>query len=147
MSRLKEQKLWDRFRANMKRPGLKLYRIENLVGAGFPDVLAISRLGPTSKGRVVGIELKAIDAAPVRPTTPLLGDKVGTSVEQRNWHLEWAQHGGTSYFLVGVGSRSNLLVPGHFHDELNKFPLQTMELAACAKNWDEIYTELMMETK
>jgi hypothetical protein len=147
MSRLKEQRLWDRFSANMKRPGIKLFRVENLVGDGFPDVLVITRQGPTTRGVVAMIELKAVEAAPVRPTTPLLGDKVGASREQRNWHLEWTHLGGTSYFLVGVGSKTNLLVPGHFHDEINRFPLQTMQLAACAQTWDTIYTELMMEKK
>ncbi len=137
--RLKEQRLWDRFNANMKkRPWLKLERVENLVGVGFPDVVAIA-----AGGLVAMVELKAVDAAPARATTALLGDKAGASREQRNWHLEWARLGGNSYFLVGVGSNVNLLVPGKLHDQVNLLPLAALIDAACATNWNEIYSELI----
>lgn len=129
--RLKEQRLWDRFKANVGR-AVSMERVENLLAAGFPDVLCIAPGGVVSV-----VELKAVAAAPVRPATPVLGEKSGLSKEQRNWHMNWTRNGGRSFFLVGVGSAINLLVPGKFYDELNAASLEELHSISVARSWAE----------
>lgn len=96
MSRLPEQRLWDRLR---KAAAGKLHaeRIENLVGVGRPDVDTL--VG----GNFVPIELKQVPGWPKRPSTKVLGRK-GLSQEQKNWHLNWRRWGGSSLIVVGVGN-------------------------------------------
>ena len=75
---------------------VRLERIENVVGVGTPDVLACCHI-------TAFVELKAVDAPPVRETTRVLGDK-GLSRDQRNWHVDWHQWGvcDPSDFVISV---------------------------------------------
>lgn len=117
--RLKEQRLWDRLRNNLSPKIANLQRIENLIGAGFPDVIAVSC------GVVTPIELKAIDAMPRQIKTRLLGP-LGLSVEQRNWHTNWAKYGGHSIVLLGIGVGSgcrHYAAVGAQADEVNDWTL------------------------
>lgn len=130
MARKQEQKLWDRMRSNLRKEyALRLERFENAVGTGIPDVLSLYA------GRVVWCELKAVEQAPVRAATKLLPTGKGLSVEQRNWHLEWQRHGGTSCILVSVGSSAPFLLPGEYADEVNHLSLASMELRSAACSW------------
>jgi hypothetical protein len=88
------------------------------VGVGGPDVHAISR------GLTTWIELKAIEDWPVRATTPVLGNADGPSVEQRNWHLDYQQHGGRSGVLVAVGLEVFLFTDMQAIDRLHKMTKQ-----------------------
>lgn len=117
--RLKEQRLWDRLRNNISPKAVNLQRIENMVGAGFPDVVAIS------DGVVTPTELKAIDELPKMIKTRLLGPQ-GLSVEQRNWHTSWAKYGGQSLILLGIGVGSSCrhyAAVGAQADEVNEWAL------------------------
>lgn len=127
--RLPEQRLWDRARPQLAARGLRMRRIENVVDEGMPDVLV--RAGGVPHDVVTMVELKEVVSPPKRSTTPLLGDKKGLSVAQRNWHLWWRDSaparrpaaGGRSAILVGVGSDIVLCVPGRYADVVNGWTL------------------------
>ena len=112
MSRRPEQRLWDRLR---KAAAGKLHteRIENLVGVGRPDVDTLV------DGNFVPIELKQVDAWPVRSNTKVLG-RDGLSQVQKNWHLNWQNWGGMSMIVVGVGE-DVFAFSGERADELNDY--------------------------
>ena len=124
-----EQRLWDRARGELRARGMYARRIENVVVVGMPDVLV--RVGDAPDEVVTFLELKHVNGPPARRTTPLLGERLGLSREQRNWHLEWragngrraVRGGGRSASLVGVGSSVVLCVPGRFADEVNRWTL------------------------
>lgn len=107
MARKPEQRLWDRMRAALDPKMVHLERVENLVGSGMPDVLAVSG------GVVTWCELKAVDAPPARVTTPLLGASKGLNQEQANWHLTWQAHGGRSCVIIGCSSSVYMLPAEH----------------------------------
>jgi hypothetical protein len=124
--RLKEQRLWDRMRSNLLRHsggGLQLQRIENMVGNGIPDVLACRA------SKVTFMELKVASGIPVRATTSLLGDAEGLNAEQRNWHLDWAKHGGRSWVVIGVaGTDLHWAIEGRHADKINGATLADLSL-------------------
>ena len=134
--RLREQRLWDSLRNNIRRD-VKLERVENGLGAGMPDVLGIF------ESMVFWIELKAIDAWPVRDSTPALGNEDGLNVDQRNWLLDWYNREGTAMVLIGVGrgkTRELFLVPGEHADEINY--MTRSNLQSFRVTWAQINTLL-----
>jgi hypothetical protein len=122
-----EQKLWDRMRASISKV-VRLERIENLVGVGIPDVMALSG------GVVTWCELKAITQPPTRATTRVLGDR-GLNQDQKNWHLDWQQHGGRSCIVIGVG-RELFAIGGQHADVVNEFNLAQLEDFCFTRCWD-----------
>lgn len=128
-----EQRLWDRFR-NAAKGELRLERVENVVAVGMPDVLSLGA------GAVTWVELKSVPSHPVRPSTPVLGNR-GLSVEQRNWHLDWMRWGGKSYVLVGVGT-SLYLISGDAADIVNTFNREDLEENSLASDWPSIISRL-----
>ena len=134
--RLKEQRLWDRTRANLSRSGLLMERVENVVSEGTPDIHTLHN------GLCTWIELKAVISVPKRAETPLLGDKAGLRVAQQNWHATWHRHGGRSVVLIGVGSYYNLAVPGALAYGINQANLNALRAAAVAEGWAEIIAYL-----
>ena len=120
-----EQRLWDRMRRAIGTR-VRLERIENVVGVGTPDVLACCHI--TSF-----VELKAIEAPPVRKTTRVLGDK-GLSRDQRNWHVDWHKWGGKSYVLIGVG-RQIFMIQGVFADKVNEMTMDDLAAHNVAADW------------
>jgi len=112
VSRLPEQRLWDRLR-KVARGKIHTERIENIVGVGRPDVDTLVA------GSFVPIELKQIDGWPKRRNTRVLGDK-GLSQAQRNWHVVWRNWGGTSLIVVGVGEEV-FAFSGERVDDINQY--------------------------
>jgi hypothetical protein len=134
--RLPEQRLWDRFRRNSAAAGLLLNRVENLVGVGDPDVETIAVGGVVTK-----LELKAIEEPPKRATTPLLGEKRGLSIEQRNFMLNWIGLGGRGYVLIGVGvghEAEQHLMHGSYAEIINRWTLAEVRAHAVASDWRAI---------
>ena len=132
--RLKEQRLWDSMRKALLGV-VRTERIENMAGTGRPDVDCLF------EGRFTPVELKAVDEAPARSSTPVLGDKVGLSIAQRNWALNWRRHGGRSLIVVGVGkgaARRIFIFPGRQADEVNTMTIEAMELAAIGRDWTDL---------
>ena len=113
-----ERRLWDRMRRALNGR-VRLERIENIVTNGMPDVLATCN-------HVAFVELKAVEAPPVREMTRVLGDK-GLSIEQRNWHLDFARWGGCSYILIGVGIEHLFMINGRRADEVNNMSMSELK--------------------
>lgn len=132
-----EQRLWDRMSKQLGERGVHLLRVENVVAAGFPDVIALAC------GIVTACELKAVESAPARSTTPVLGAK-GLSIVQRNWAAHWRKHGGRQLFIVGIGAEV-FAVTGHFAEEINQFTKLDFESLAVAHDWFDI-AKIMHET-
>lgn len=132
MARKKEQRLWDRVRRNLTARGVHLERIENLVGVGMPDVLALA-CGQTSL-----VELKAVEEVPARKSTALLGNQKGLNVDQRNWHKTWAKNRGKSFLLVGIGGTVQFLLTGNWADAINNMTVDDIAEVAVAKDWYSI---------
>lgn len=133
MSRLCEQRLWDRMRRNLAGT-VHLERVENLMVVGMPDVLALA------SGHVTWAELKAVEAYPLRKATRVLGPK-GLSVAQRNWHMAWLRGGGSSVIVVGVG-RDLYAFTGSHHDTVNEYSRAELEQHAFARDWDGVINYL-----
>lgn len=129
MSRLKEQKLWDRMRRAVGEK-VRLERVENVMTVGMPDVLALA------DGHVTWAELKAVDGYPARPATRVLGVE-GLSIKQKNWHLSWRRNGGTSIIVVGV-ARDLYALHGSHHDHVNEYSRAELECHAFARDWDGV---------
>jgi hypothetical protein len=139
--RLPEQRLWDAMSSHVAT-GVWLQRVENGFGAGMPDVMSLVKF----TGAVAWLELKASDEWPVRESTPVLGEKKGLNVDQRNWHLQWKQHNGWSWILVGIGRHSKrelFLIPGRRADEVNGFTRK--DLAHHKVTWIEVNNILLAQ--
>lgn len=124
--RLKEQKLWDAMRSNTT-PATRLYRVENMIEEGIPDVMALSH------GWVTWCELKAVLVLPRRTSTRVLGND-GLSVAQRNWHMTWNQNGGRALIVIGIGQgalRQHIAVHGRHGDRLNDMTWNELLSNAC----------------
>lgn len=113
--RLPEQRLWDKVRRSLNDRGLFSRRVENLVDEGMPDLLVQSEC----MGHWV-IELKAVEHAPVRDRTPLLGEQKGLSVAQKNWLMDYSAADGQSLIVLGVGSSLVFAIGGWAYDFANK---------------------------
>jgi len=133
-----EQRLWDRMRRNAAAlaPKLRLERVENLVGVGLPDVLAIA------SGSVAWLELKSVEDYPVRATSQVLGAAKGLSVAQRNWHYEWHAHGGRSFIVVGVGPADMFAIPGILGDAVNSMARKDLQRQCVADSWATLFEQL-----
>jgi hypothetical protein len=130
MSRLPEQRLWDKARDHLVPP-LLLRRVENIVDIGDPDFYAIY------SGIVTHVECKAVDGIPVRPDTPLLGRDCVTR-EQRNWHYNWRKFGGRSIFLIAIGSRDIIAIDNAHTERINEMSFAEMLQIAVAVDWVEL---------
>lgn len=97
MSRKPEQKVYDRAKLSVVGHGLWLQRLENAVASGMPDTFLINMNGVT-----VWIENKAVEGWPVRPDTPVLGDKKGLRTSQRSWFREAIRRNVPAFVLLGI---------------------------------------------
>ena len=129
--RYKEQLLWDRVRKAL-RSHCELHRIENLLGAGMPDVLA-----QCGEACSVMIELKSVHKLPARSRTRVFGDE-GLNIDQRNWIISWTQAGGSALILGAVGSERLWLVDGIHADAFNDMTASELDAVALATNFDDV---------
>ncbi len=137
--RLPEQRLWTKLRDNLVTRHVLLERVENLVNVGTPDVHAIAN------GQTTWLELKATEM-PARSETPLLGRDT-VSRDQRNWHMNYHQHGGRSLIVIGVGPRVTLSLSGEYVDKVNEMPFHEIMAKAVAVNWEELEWYLSTPSK
>lgn len=132
--RLPEQRLWDTMRANKPR-GFVLRRVENVVGAGMPDVYVMAPAVST------WVELKAPNDRK-RATTRVLGDE-GLRQEQKNWHILNSRLALPTWILIRVRRAGQLwLVHGAHADNVNDFTAAELDEVADAKTWPEIFEAL-----
>ncbi len=139
MSRLPEQRLWDRMRGQRLFKGILMKRIENMVDVGMPDVIA------NADGLVTMCELKQRDVPPERADrSPLLGEKYGLSIEQRNWLMEWDRAGGRGLIIAGagVGRGCRVYVAHARHAEVVNTWTAT-EWAWRGMGWDDVLKGLL----
>jgi hypothetical protein len=130
--RLKEQKLWDRFKAHAGKE-LDLERVENLVGDGMPDVYSV--------GTGVWVELKA-PIVPKRANTPLLGEKEGLRVSQKNWIRNAVNRGRAVFILIRDSESELYLVPGQYCSVINAMSRESIREASVARDWLGIIWEI-----
>ena len=105
---MSEKNFWNFLRNNL---GLKMYRVENRVGVGMPDVHYISE---KSSG---WIELKYVSEYPKKGR-----GRVGFRRTQQFWHRDYSNHGGKSWILIRVGRDSIFLIDGKNSERLLKGP-------------------------
>lgn len=130
--RLPEQRLYDRLKVALRSRGVRLWRIENVVAEGMPDVIAIAHR------RVVFLELKAIDLPPKRPTTPLLGERKGLSKAQKNFLFEWTAGGGESLVVIGIGRSAVVAISGYYGDTVNALTYAAAHEVAAATDLEGV---------
>lgn len=122
-----EQRLWDRMRRNLA-PFIFMRRIENRLEAGTPDVIC---------PRCV-VELKAVEEPPKRETTPLLGDDIGLSADQKNFIRDWIANRGSAFVIVGVGkgaTAQQYILDGSLCELINQLPLSELKTRSLANDW------------
>lgn len=138
MSRLKEQRLWDRLR-KAAAGRIHTERIENVVGVGRPDVDTLCA------GSFVPVELKAVEGWPKRAATAVLG-RDGLSQDQKNWHLTWRRWGGESLIVVGV-DKEVFAFGGVMADYVNDYNTAQFRAGALLTGLDEIIDHLESKSK
>lgn len=79
---------------------LKLFKVENMVGAAMPDVV-----GENRKGAAFWFEAKHLEKLPVRESTPPL--RGAFEKGQLGWGASWRSWGGHAFVVVIVGSGSS----------------------------------------
>lgn len=95
---MKESGLWATTRENLSPFG-KLVRIETATALGVPDVAyALRRPKPGSIAAVGWIELKKLDAYPVKPSTAIVLDKL--TKDQVDFARDWEAAGGRAFMLL-----------------------------------------------
>ena len=96
-----EQRLYDWLQRKIGHVAM-LERVENRVKKDTPDLYLATEVheGPSSRRLVGWVELKVLDAFPVRATTPVRIDHWTTG--QRFWALRHRQRGGTTWLVVAV---------------------------------------------
>lgn len=92
-----EQLYWDAIKPVARRcaPNVWFSRIENSVGDGIPDTVAMRKGEET-----FWLELK-VNKFPKRKTT-IVFDKRKLRQSQINWHIKCASMGGESYILAKI---------------------------------------------
>lgn len=103
-------------KARLDTPGLQMTRVENSLGAGFPDVD-----GYLSGFGAFQIELKST-TRPARPTTPVRFALRGRDAQIAYLARRWAL-GGNAYFLLQVGEGADrvlYLAPGSIGAKLRE---------------------------
>lgn len=98
MSRKPEQRSWDNFSKDIDGSRLTFHRVENLIGNGMPDVVAVN-----TNACMFWIENKAIADWPARFSTKPLASGV-FEPGQLGWARAWKWKGGESFVLLRVES-------------------------------------------
>jgi hypothetical protein len=115
-----EQRLTNRMRRQFKLgENLLVKNVEHAFEAGWPDTLVLAR----ATQRVTFFEYK-VAAWPKRKDGRLQYSHPPT-IDQINWHLEWSQWGGSSFYLIRV---LNVLfaVPGKIGDNVLQLRVDDM---------------------
>jgi|TARA_R110000751_G_scaffold20052_8_gene59198 hypothetical protein len=114
---MSEKNFWNLIRINLD---LNMYRIENRVSSGMPDIHYICR------GSSGWIELKYIEGFPKKGKL-----KIGLRLAQHLWHLYYTNSGGQTWILVRVGREGTYLIDGKYSGEIQKMPNNSSFLKMC----------------
>ena len=101
--RLPEQKLYDWLVRKIGHRAL-LERVENRVKKDTPDLYFSTKAQPATDDRPLTgwIELKCLDAFPVKPTTTVKLARWTNG--QRHWAIRHKTHGGNTWLVVQAGA-------------------------------------------
>ena len=130
--RMSEKSFWALIR---KKLPLKMYRVENKVMKGMPDIHYIK------DGQSGWIELKYIDKWPKKRIA------IGFKLNQSLWAKEYTAKGGRSWILIRAERTHIILIKGEKADVLYKRPhvKDLISMARWSKNknmtdkdWDEL---------
>lgn len=117
----KEQLAFTSFKAGC--PGtLNLYRVENQITAGMPDVIAINR-----SGCVFWLELKAYEDWPKRDSTCIFKGKFEKG--QLGFLCSWRSWNGHAFVLLKVGKVYYLIRPSMDLEKFDRLTLMEEALA------------------
>ena len=114
---MSEKNFWNLVRINLD---LDMYRIENRVSSGMPDIHYID------KGSSGWIELKYIEGFPKKGKL-----RIGLRIAQHLWHLRYTKNKGQTWILVRVGRKGIYLIDGKYSGELQKMPNNSSFLKMC----------------
>ena len=103
---MSEKNFWNLIRNNLN---LKMYRVENRVAVGMPDVHYVSE---NSSG---WIELKYIPEMAKKGKV-----KTGIRKSQATWHDSYCKNGGTSWLLFRIERRGIFLINGSMCKRISK---------------------------
>lgn len=134
---MSEANLWQNIRTNIGHRG-HFSRIEFNSTGGYPD------LSYCIKGIEGHAELKYIDRAPVRMTTPVFTDDHGLRPSQIAWIHTRIKHGGRVMIVAQVGDIV-FVVPGTEYRRFNQltyFQLSKAALWYAAPEWDGLLKAL-----
>ena len=106
---------WLRNEVAVARLGDRLDRLENLVGAGMPDV------NGCFNGSEFWIEVKA-PTEPKRASTPLFGSNHKLSQEQKNWIKRQQMANGRVHIFIATDQRK-ILIDGKHAEKINEMTL------------------------
>ncbi len=100
--RLPEQKLYDWLVRKIGHRAM-LERVENRVKKDTPDLYFSTKASPATDDRPMSgwIELKCLDAFPVKPTTTVKLPHWTTG--QRYWAIRHKTYGGNTWLVVQIG--------------------------------------------
>lgn len=111
---MSEAALWSYLRRKILPPGIHATRIESRVSVGFPDVHY------TYHSRSGTLELKFL-----RKKKPPFG-KEGLNLDQRIWHRDNWEAGGTSFIIAEVTSVI-FVVKGAYATEFNDWTQEDLD--------------------
>ena len=121
---MSEKNFWNLIRSNLE---LNMYRIENRVSSGMPDIHYISRSPISENGSSGWIELKYIESFPKKGKL-----SVGLRLAQHLWHKKYRLlYGGQTWVLVRVGRDGIYLIDGKFSEKLQKLPSSSSFIKLC----------------
>lgn len=98
----------------------RLDRVENVLGAGMPDV------NGCFEGREFWIETKQ-PREPVRASTPLFGSNHDLSQDQLNWFLAQCNAGGNGIIYIQTDKLHRMFIGAEFADLVNGSTLRGLE--------------------
>ena len=105
---MSEASFWALIRNHLH---LKMYRVENKVAIGMPDIHYVFGKGSG------WIELKYMDELPAKGKL-----KIGLRKSQAIWHRIYNNFGGKSWILIRICRIGIILVDGNYSDEIAKMP-------------------------
>ncbi len=125
----REAKAFARLRERIMRPGDRILRVENGLGAGTLDV-NYCLLG----GAEGWIEMKA-PILPARESTPLLASQHGVTVEQANFFLAQHNAGGLAFLFVAT-ERACVLIGAEVAKDRALVNNSTLEELVLLSRWN-----------
>ncbi len=127
MSKKAEQNFYETLKTAAPK-GWWLQRLENLAGAGIPDLLLVS-----PNGHIIWWELKA-PILPKRDTSLFLGDSQGLNVDQASWQAKAQSYGIPVYTVVRpVDSREIFLFGAWAWNRINSLSVYEATLKSDLK--------------